>query len=1080
MIKAEFPKVFKQLWEKQKEAINTCEKYLNSSVSGSALIRMPTGTGKSGIIAVLSKCFPNYKNILVITPAIALREQLSRDIQYRFWERASIDISNLPLREVHEFTPLILTELNSKKTIFTKITGDILICTYQTIQQLHRESGDLSSEFSDLYKLVKENIDLVLVDEGHREPAPRWAKAVREIEAPTILFTATPYRNDHLLFNVIEEFIYKFPHTIALEENYVRSIEFETQRYSQTRKGFVDALLDYYSTEFLQKTKGYIENPKVIVRCDTSDEITEIQGLINQRYPAIGIHENFKDNKGQRLIKTVPKIDENEEIIFWIHQYKLIEGIDNPDFCLLAFYKPLRNARSIVQQVGRISRNKNKINHGVGSKEIAFVFSHQSHKVEEYWKAYNDYEEWISENPENIEKYEIKSLFQQAMLAQPDFIYFQNNFRKRFYSFFNTDFLNFESDQENVDTFLDTDEELINDLALLKQVNIFQNSNKFKIDTLQDCLINEWEKEDKYIWRSLNIPSDYENFILIYQKHSTTPFLFTHYFIEFSVGYIICIQIDDYLFYYDSENKISEIVLDNFQRISSESIQKLIQGDYARIKQIGLRSLDLGDHSIRRKVIYPTHSLNRTVSSFNDHMNYTSTLLGMTDKGDKEYVDRYLGISRARVSEPTQIRIGIEEYINWLEYLSNELKSSSKKLPVLERYATRVNIRQELDPLSIQIDDNEFIDQFKDIKTGKQIYFYDTFYKLNRFVNKKGKNSFGFKLKLVGVDDNNIPNYDDIVEYEIKLDYLSKTSKYKLSNTQDLAEKYVKLNPVTNQPEQHILQYINRYQPFRITFRNPNLLYSYGDYLKPKLRIFSSKRGAAPLELLEIFHPITKLSSIHSEKGKKCAEDGSDWDKNSLFYFINHFDNINGFDDYSKLDYLICSDMGTEPADFIGISELEKRVILIHAKAKNPPSIRSATAFQDVGSQAIKNLYWLHPYVEEIKPPIKNWSEPWTASKIEGQVNCRFLIPRKKPDDFSLKDESKKAWTLFKSIIREPRCRKEVWIVLGSGFSLDEFEKERAKNQPRPEIAQILFYLQTLWNQMDQSDVSDFRIYCSN
>ena len=49
---------------------------------------------------------------------------------------------------------------------------------------------------------IKNSFDLVIVDEGHYEPAVSWSRGVREFNLPTVLLSATPYRNDYKSFRV--------------------------------------------------------------------------------------------------------------------------------------------------------------------------------------------------------------------------------------------------------------------------------------------------------------------------------------------------------------------------------------------------------------------------------------------------------------------------------------------------------------------------------------------------------------------------------------------------------------------------------------------------------------------------------------------------------------------------------------------------------------------------------------------------------------------------------------------------------------------------------------------------------------
>lgn len=66
---------------------------------------------------------------------------------------------------------------------------------------------------------------------------------------------------------------------------------------------------------------------------------------------AIGIHENFEESDD--FTATVPKRDAPGGARYWVHQNKLIEGIDDPNFKVVALFNSLRNGRAIVQQIGR-------------------------------------------------------------------------------------------------------------------------------------------------------------------------------------------------------------------------------------------------------------------------------------------------------------------------------------------------------------------------------------------------------------------------------------------------------------------------------------------------------------------------------------------------------------------------------------------------------------------------------------------------------------------------------------------------------------------------------------------------------
>ena len=82
------------LWDHQRAAIGTVVAYLRAEKAiperpehtEAALLKLPTGTGKSGVIAVIARCLPEVRKVLVLTPREALTKQLLRDIRFRFWK----------------------------------------------------------------------------------------------------------------------------------------------------------------------------------------------------------------------------------------------------------------------------------------------------------------------------------------------------------------------------------------------------------------------------------------------------------------------------------------------------------------------------------------------------------------------------------------------------------------------------------------------------------------------------------------------------------------------------------------------------------------------------------------------------------------------------------------------------------------------------------------------------------------------------------------------------------------------------------------------------------------------------------
>ena len=108
----------------------------------------------------------------------------------------------------------------------------------------------------------------------------------------------------------------------------------------------------------------------------------------------IGIHETFGKSDGKQFVKEVPD-PSIETAQFWVHQNKLLEGVDDPAFRLIAIFGRFTNARNLVQQVGRVIRNP-----GLKAGGMAFVLAHPKHGQKALWSRFIEYEKYVRERLE--------------------------------------------------------------------------------------------------------------------------------------------------------------------------------------------------------------------------------------------------------------------------------------------------------------------------------------------------------------------------------------------------------------------------------------------------------------------------------------------------------------------------------------------------------------------------------------------------------------------------------------------------------------------------------------------------------
>jgi hypothetical protein len=235
------------LWEHQVAGLSLATAYVcadvrlsaEGNVPEAALLKMPTGTGKSGVVAILARCLPRIKKVLILTPRTALARQMNRDTRWRFWKRLGFGAKEKAtfaadaMTAGGEISPaeilkLLPTEAESICDVAGRSERTVLIGTFQALDQIRTDAEKSAGGHKKRLLDLLGTFDLIIVDEAHYEPAPSWSRAVRAFALPTILLSATPYRNDYKSFRVRGRYVFNFPFEAAVEHRIIRSVTFLT------------------------------------------------------------------------------------------------------------------------------------------------------------------------------------------------------------------------------------------------------------------------------------------------------------------------------------------------------------------------------------------------------------------------------------------------------------------------------------------------------------------------------------------------------------------------------------------------------------------------------------------------------------------------------------------------------------------------------------------------------------------------------------------------------------------------------------------------------------------------------------
>jgi superfamily II DNA or RNA helicase len=986
-----------KLWPHQTEVIPKIEKFLKLKSDSSFLVKMPTGSGKTAVISTISILLKKVENVLIVVPSEALREQLYEEIKEKFWNKLDYTHNN-EIKEVHKTLPSQIGKILGSSSKL------VIILTIQSLQII-------SEENKDNYNNLKKLIHLIIFDEGHKEPSPEWSKSVRSFKKPTILFTATPFRNDLKLFNIEGKNYEYVKHSYVLNEKFIREIIIEEDDgISKNEKVFVDFVVKKFAKEKPNFIKQGIKNPKVIIRCNNVSEIRKIAAELKSKgHESISIHDQLNDKSNPNEFTKIPK--GFETINFWIHQFKLVEGIDNNSFCCLAIFKPFLNTRSLIQQIGRIIRSSS-----LSRKQKGIVICDSYMNVASQWHSYlsNDELFEIGKPLENV-----KSIVNDYLFAQPNYYYIENKIRKRF----------------------DWSNSVYDKLKYPLRTNIYNELKACSIETYQQKLDIEWKNKELDI-KKTEFPL--KNILIVtYLVYHNSPILESELFLEFKLAFCILIKKNKRIYFYDSLNHNFNY-LDKYQKtISNTELNKLLVNT-ERFNRITLFNSDLGQHSIRSRTI-SAHALENTAPNLSDHMNFYTTAQVKLSNDDNIYSNRrYVGFSKSRVTDSLTSKYVI--YKDWINVLDKKLSNAKVSgHDFLNRYAVLVTIPNDVTPTNILLDTYALNDEF--VVQGK-------------------KSEIEIEDKCISIKANEFKIIINKQKYSVKISFDLPKEKYVLS-CPDLESDYQLMDSKTNKRIDSIVSYLNKNQSFRIIPKSDNIIYAHKQFYKSQIDLVG-RTTMDKLPVMSIFEDHSEITSISSEKGNdsNLKVKAKMWNKNTLFGLIatqakgrkKNLQSLFGF------NLMVCNDLSTEESDFIAADSIKNRIVFMHAKASSTKKLASASIFQDVCAQLIKNLDYLSPYSER-KLNYKKWDKEWSIKKI-GKVNRRILG----------NGNGKSFLNDFDKIIKDPNSTKEVWIVLGNGFRLDEFKK-RLNTGGRAELIQIVYLLTSTWSAAAQVGAK-LRVLC--
>jgi hypothetical protein len=395
----------------------------------------------------------------------------------------------------------------------------------------------------------------------------------------------------------------------------------------------------------------------------------------------------------------------------------------------------------------------------------------------------------------------------------------------------------------------------------------------------------------------------------------------------------------------------------------------------------------------------------------------------------------YLGIDSGRISDQKESQFSLYELNEWLSTIELSLKSKNKiKSALIHSFAKPIPADTRLKVESLTFDFSELRHPIKCSMDGEEFTLDNSFlyyeYDTNILLNTNIQNSH------ITATIQNIPPH-----------LILKSATPILYSTEPNIE-----------PSDDLIELLTEH--LHKALLENGISYSQDKFYELQLPS-QSEFNIASSSLANIIIPMKELKNKHLDE--KGYLNGTIQTKNNEFSDKSAFHLVDKLKSYSltnpsifdlgpfyqyipAADLILCTDMDTEPADFILSSP--SKLIYVHIKcgASDSSPQSSAGALSEVGNQAIKNLEMLISGNRNLKAA--NWNtllSQWPRSSAPQLLTERIRLFEGKifssNDNNTLRERTlEKAWGVIADRRRSSTVQKEIWIVAANSFSASHFE----------------------------------------
>lgn len=442
--------------------------------------------------------------------------------------------------------------------------------------------------------------------------------------------------------------------------------------------------------------------------------------------------------------------------------------------------------------------------------------------------------------------------------------------------------------------------------------------------------------------------------LLIFKNISTPSFIKIDGVIpkelkEEKIGYLLIVEIQRYVIIVKKNVAHLTPFIEKLEPIDANTLCSVMTDDRSVYQQVRLTNMNMSVEAMRNKS-YEANNLTISMPTFNSNQSILNATKFINSSGICS-----INVATSRLAKFGDKK-SIRSLLEWMNNIVENIEGGVQQSPFFNLFAMPVswkNKQEELTPASILIDKfimRNYLDKIND----HNLYYGDAYVPMGgRAV------SFLRELECISLTEDN----GSYSAYHGKLRLLKQSNGISIRLKGLLNNIYYRENDGVYHKIINLLRLLHC---FTVSFTDCHYVY-YSRRLYNNINICNDMKG-----ILSTMETCPQINRIMSEKGNNIAINSTEFMPDTMFGVVEK-------QLFVDADFLVCDDLGWELADHIAVKG--DTISLIHSKCSDNVGF-SASSFQEVIGQAVKNIGNLRQLGDIVEDKRETWNSNWGNTAI--------------------------------------------------------------------------------------------------